>query len=79
MAYVARLAAQTGAEIIPAYCVRLDDSAHFRVHFLPPVQLAREGAPGELMNNVAAINAIIEPIIRAHLDQWFYALDFEFE
>jgi Kdo2-lipid IVA lauroyltransferase/acyltransferase len=79
MAYVARLAARTGAEIIPAYCMRLDDSAHFQVHFLPPVPLARGGAPGDLMTNMAAINAVIEPIIRAHLDQWFYALDFEFE
>jgi Kdo2-lipid IVA lauroyltransferase/acyltransferase len=79
MAYVARLAVKTGAEIIPAYCVRRNDSAHFQVHFLPPVPLARTGAPGELMDNMAAINAVIEPIIRAHLDQWFYALDFEFE
>jgi len=79
MAYVARLAVMTGAEIIPAYCVRLGDRARFKVTFLPPVALVRERSQAALMTNIAAINGVIEPIVREHLDQWYYTLDFEFE
>jgi KDO2-lipid IV(A) lauroyltransferase len=79
IAYVARLAVRTGAEIIPAYCERLEDSAQFKVRFLPSVSLMRGRGETELMANIAAINAVIEPIIRKHLDQWYFVLDFEFE
>ena len=79
IAYVARLAAMTGAEIIPAYCERLGDRAQFKVTFLPPVPLVRGRSDAYLMSNVAAINNVIEPIVREHLDQWFYVLDFEFD
>ena len=79
IAYVARLAVRSGGEIIPAYCVRLDDSARFRVTFLPPVPLVRGRSDADLMANIAAINAVIEPIVRDHLDQWYFGLDFEFE
>jgi KDO2-lipid IV(A) lauroyltransferase len=79
MAYVARLAVMTGAEIIPAYCVRLGDHAQFRVTFLPPVPLVRDRSDENLIGNMAAINAVIEPIVREHLDQWYYSLDLEFD
>jgi Kdo2-lipid IVA lauroyltransferase/acyltransferase len=79
IAYAARLAVRTGAEIIPAYCVRRDDTARFKVTFLPPVALVRNRGRADLMTNIAAINAVIEPIVREHLDQWYFVLDFEFE
>jgi KDO2-lipid IV(A) lauroyltransferase len=79
IAYAARLAAMTGAEIIPAYCERLGGRARFRVTFLPPASLAREQSDADLMSNIAAINAVIEPIVRKHLDQWYFTLDFEFD
>jgi Kdo2-lipid IVA lauroyltransferase/acyltransferase len=79
IAYVARLAARTGAEVIPAYCERLGDRAQFKVRFLPPVELERGRSEADVMANIAAINTVIEPIIQKHLDQWFYALDWEFE
>jgi Kdo2-lipid IVA lauroyltransferase/acyltransferase len=79
IAYVARLAVMTGAEIIPAYCVRRDDSTRFKVAFLPPVPLVRRRSDANLMTNIAAINEVIEPIVRKHLDQWYFALDFEFD
>jgi Kdo2-lipid IVA lauroyltransferase/acyltransferase len=79
IAYVARLAVMTGADIIPAYCVRLDDAARFKVTFLPPVDLVRGRGEADLMRNIGAINAVIEPIVRQHLDQWYFVLDFEFE
>jgi Kdo2-lipid IVA lauroyltransferase/acyltransferase len=79
MAYVARLAVITGADIIPAYCVRQGDSARFKVTFLPPVSLVRERSKSALMQNIASINGVIEPIVRDHLDQWYYALDIELD
>jgi KDO2-lipid IV(A) lauroyltransferase len=76
IAYVARLARLTGAEIILAYCQRLNDSAYFKVTFLPPVDIARDGnRDSDLMENIARINSVIEPIVRANLDQWYYMLD----
>jgi KDO2-lipid IV(A) lauroyltransferase len=79
IAYVVRLAKITGAAIVPAYCIRLNDTARFKVTFLPPVTLADSGdATADLMANIATLNSIIEPIIRAHLNQWYFALDFEF-
>jgi KDO2-lipid IV(A) lauroyltransferase len=80
IAHVARLAVRTGAEIIPAYCERLGDRAWFKVRFLPPVQIERDGFRKEkLMANIGAINAVIEPIVHRHLDQWYYALDLDLE
>ena len=43
IAYAVRLAALTGAVVIPAYCLRVHDSARFKVQFLPPLQLADTG------------------------------------
>jgi Kdo2-lipid IVA lauroyltransferase/acyltransferase len=80
IAYAVRLAAMTGAVVIPAYCLRLDDSARFRVQFLPPLKLASSGdRKADIAENVRRLDAVIAPIIRAHLDQWYFALDFEFE
>ncbi len=80
IAYAARLAATTGAVLIPAYCVRLNDSARFEVHFLPPVALEQTGdREADVLTNVGRINAAIEPIIRKHLDQWYFLLDIEFD
>jgi KDO2-lipid IV(A) lauroyltransferase len=79
IAYAARLAVLTGAEIIPAYSVRLGDRAQFKVTFLPPVALGRGRRDADVLANVAAINAVIEPVVRRHLDQWYFALDFEFD
>ncbi|MFN0041036.1 MAG: lysophospholipid acyltransferase family protein, partial [Burkholderiales bacterium] len=77
IAYAARLAAITNAVIIPAYCRRLRD-ASFRVTFLPPIELVHTGdRKRDLIANVAAINANIEPIVRANLDQWFWIFDLQ--
>jgi KDO2-lipid IV(A) lauroyltransferase len=80
IAYAVRLATMTGAALIPAYCVRLDDSARFRVQFLPPLPLASTDArKADIAENVRRLDAVIAPIIQAHLDQWYFALDFEFD
>jgi len=80
LAFAVRLAKMAEAEIIPAYCLRRNDSASFDVFFLPPPKLLRTGTDQDALGtNYATLHAMIEPLIREHLDQWFYALDFEFD
>lgn len=80
LAYAVQLAKKTNAALIPAYCLRLGDAARFRIHVLPPIELAERDDPEiELRENISILDSIIAPIIRQHLDQWYYALDFEFD
>ena len=70
----------TDANILPVYVLRVGDAARFKLVVEPPIQTVRsEDRDADLAANVAAIERCIEPIIKAHLDQWYYALDFEFE
>jgi KDO2-lipid IV(A) lauroyltransferase len=80
IAYVFRLAKLSGAQIVPVYCVRQGDACRFTVNFLPAVEVIDTGdADADLAANVARMNATIEPIVRDHLDQWFYVLDLELQ
>ncbi|MGE0560121.1 MAG: lysophospholipid acyltransferase family protein [Burkholderiales bacterium] len=75
IAYAARLAALTGAVIIPAYCTRLG-GARFRVTFMPPVDLVSSSdREADVLENVARLDTVIEPVIRFHLDQWLWLFD----
>lgn len=77
IAYVARLALMTGAMVLPIYAVRIGDRAQFKVSFLPPLEMANTGdRDADIMTNIARIDALIDPIVKAHLDQWYYVLDF---
>jgi lauroyl/myristoyl acyltransferase len=77
---IIRLAWASGAAVIPAYAERLP-GARFRVTYLPPVELAPDGANGPditaaaLSENVERIDRLITPIVRAHLDQWYMLLE----
>jgi Kdo2-lipid IVA lauroyltransferase/acyltransferase len=78
--YAVRLAAMTDAALIPAYSLRLDDSARFKVQVLPPLDLARTGdREADVVENAKRLDAILAPIIRAHLDQWYFALDLDLD
>ncbi len=80
IAYAVRLGALTGAAVIPAYCLRIADSARFKVQFLPPLVLAETGdRDADVAENMKRLDAAIAPVIKAHLDQWYFALDFEFD
>ncbi len=59
-----RLAAMSGAALVPAYVLR-EAGPRFRVHFLPALPVA-----GDLVAEQAALEAVIEPVVRRHLDQW---------
>jgi len=69
IALVARLAARTGALVVPAIPERLS-GARFRVRFLPPLRIAPEEP---LLAAIARIDAVIEPEIRRLLPQWLMA------
>ena len=56
------------------------DSAIFEVQFLPAVELARtDDREADVAENARRLDAILAPIIHAHIDQWYFALDFEFD
>jgi KDO2-lipid IV(A) lauroyltransferase len=80
IAFAIRLAVKTGAVLIPAYCVRDGDRARFKMTYLPPFELVQGGdRDADLAENVRRLDALIAPIIAKYADQWFYALDFEFD
>jgi len=67
-----RLAAATGAAVIPAFALRVGEAARFRLTFLPEVPI---GPPGRgraaILDDIAALDAAIEPVVCAHPEQWF--------
>ncbi|MCL4853406.1 MAG: hypothetical protein KJZ78_18785, partial [Bryobacteraceae bacterium] len=45
----------------------------FEAHALPAITLPPETRPGErLVEDMQLLNAAIEPVVRAHLDQWYF-------
>lgn len=80
IAYGVRLAKMTNALVVPAYGVRLGEQARFEMNILPPMELVTTGDDeADMMTNIARLDALIDPIIRANLDQWFFGLDFDLE
>ncbi|WP_455269732.1 lysophospholipid acyltransferase family protein [Rhizobium herbae] len=72
LALVARLARSTGARICPVYTLR-ENGAKFAFHALPAIELPHEEGPvTRLAADIALLNTAIEPVIRAHLDQWYF-------
>lgn len=71
LVYAARLAQMSGATVIPAYVLR-GEGSRMVVHFAPEVALPPAGAPGGLPRAVEALNTALEPLVLAHLDQWYH-------
>jgi len=72
LARAARLAMRTDALVFVAYVAR-GRSAHFTVRILPPVAIDFGAMTEEqLPELVGRLNAIIEPIVLEHIDQWFW-------
>lgn len=73
IALTIRLARMTGATICPWYNVRRSDGFRFDAYALPPFKLPAEAKPGErLVEDIKLLNAVIEPVVLAHLDQWYF-------
>jgi KDO2-lipid IV(A) lauroyltransferase len=66
LALAVRLAREAGTLVQPGYVLRTE-GARFRAVFLPPFQ-----PTDDLAADVAGLNALIEPVVLAHLDQWYY-------
>ncbi len=72
LAIAVRLARHAGAQIVPCYLER-QDGARFVCRILPPVALDTAKDPAAaLAADVARLNAVIEPIVRQHIDQWYF-------
>ena len=64
----AKLAARTGAALIPCYCLRrLDGSLAFR--FLPEIRV-HSSVPEDLRRSTAALAGSLGAVVREHGDQW---------
>jgi Kdo2-lipid IVA lauroyltransferase/acyltransferase len=67
-----RLARHSNAVLMPFYVVR-DSPCKFTLKILPAIELAPSEDPGAcLLDDVIALNAVVEPIIKDHLDQWWW-------
>lgn len=71
-AIAARYARAATAKILPFHVVR-NQGAHFTVVFGREIELAKSKDPkASLLDDVTRINAAVEPVVRAHLDQWYW-------
>lgn len=73
--YAVRLARLSGCAIVPCYVTRLPGS-RFRTTFLPPLELPPETGDRatDLAAGAAALDAALDPIVRANLPQWFFTI-----
>jgi Kdo2-lipid IVA lauroyltransferase/acyltransferase len=63
-----RLARQTGAAIIPGYCIRVKPG-HFQIKIQPEVAVNAHDTQSE-ENVTAKLNRLLEQEIRRHPEQW---------
>jgi Kdo2-lipid IVA lauroyltransferase/acyltransferase len=67
-----RLARHSKAVLMPFYVVRKPHCA-FTLKILPSIKLEPSEDPGaRLLDDVVQLNSVVEPIVRAHLDQWWW-------
>jgi KDO2-lipid IV(A) lauroyltransferase len=72
LAIAAKLARRTGCNIVLWHVTRLPEG-RFRVNFSDGIALPE--SPSGVLDDVAFLNAIIEPVVLDHLDQWFWLDD----
>lgn len=71
-ALVVRMARLTGALLCPVYMTR-ENGAHFTLHVLESFELPPDSEPeNRLLEDIALINAIVEPVIAAQPAHWFF-------
>jgi KDO2-lipid IV(A) lauroyltransferase len=73
---IVRLAAATGARILPLYNERLEGTRTVS-HFLPLIEVPSGRLTGDtLREQIARLDAVFDPIVRRHADQWYMAVAF---
>jgi len=63
----AKLAAHSGAAVIPGYAVWLEDERRYMLRFDPPVEIT-----GDVALDTQALHRKLEQIIRRYPDQWLW-------
>jgi KDO2-lipid IV(A) lauroyltransferase len=63
----AKLAARSGAAVIPGFAVWSDSERRFVLHFYPAVEIS-----GDAAVDTARVQAAVETAIREHPDQWLW-------
>ncbi len=64
---LAKLAAHSGAAVIPGYAVWLEDERRYLLRFEPPVEIT-----GDVVRDTQTLHAVLEQIIRRFPDQWLW-------
>ena len=72
LSIAARLARRAPGGVVVCFCLR-HSSNRFRTIFLPGVDLG--SVRQDLLSDTIALNNLIEPIVLAHIDQWFFLDD----
>ena len=68
----ARIAARTGAPVLPLFVVRQEDDT-FRMYVEPPVELVDTGdRDGDVHETTQRLQSALEAGIRRNPDQWFW-------
>jgi KDO2-lipid IV(A) lauroyltransferase len=69
------LAARTGAQVLPMFCVRKNDGT-FDVEVMPPLELVDTGdREADVAANTQTIMDAISAAIRRHPEQWLWLHD----
>ncbi len=63
----AKLAARTGASVIPGYALWSDTERRYVLHFDPPIPMT-----GDAARDTQALQTHLEKVIRAHPEQWLW-------
>ncbi len=69
-ALITRMARRTNALIYPVYIVR-EKGTRFALRALTPFMLP-ERSEEHIVQDVAQLNAVIEPMVRSYTDQWYF-------
>jgi len=72
LAIAAKLARRSASALVLCHVTRLPE-ARFRVNFSDAIELP--AAPNGVLEDVAFLNGLIEPVILEHLEQWFWLDD----
>lgn len=68
-----RMARHTGATVVPGFLFWDDAMRKYRLRFEPAVAMQRtEDEAGDICENTARCNKVIEDYVRAHPDQWLW-------
>jgi Kdo2-lipid IVA lauroyltransferase/acyltransferase len=70
---IARVALHTDAAVVPAFTIWDPDIGKYRVHFDPPLTLARtDNTEADVVANTAMFTNVLEQYVRKYPEQWLW-------